>query len=152
MYRLADYKDIDEIIALRILQQKENYNDESEINDKILVENTKNYLMKNLNKTICFFVKEVDEKLVAMCGIQLIEYLPMHKSYEGSRADICAVYTRVEHRKQGIQTELLKRAIEFAKEKKIEILELKATNSIAVNMYNKLGFKELSHKMRLELS
>lgn len=151
MYRLASLEDIDEITDLRILQQKENYDNNPDINYELLSEKTKKYLARNLNKTIYFFVKEIERKLVAMCGIQLIEYLPMHNSYEGVRADFCAVYTRQEHRKQGIQTELLKNAMDFAKNNKIEILELKATSQAAVSIYSKIGFKELENKMRLVL-
>ena len=61
------------------------------------------------------------------------------------------VYTREEYRKQGIQTHLLKNAIQFSKDKNIGILELKTTNPDAVSVYEKVGFKEVKKRMRLEL-
>lgn len=151
MYRLAETKDIDEITELRILQQKENFKDEYKTEDEIFSQNTKNFLNDNLNKNIYFFINEMDNKIVAMCGIQLISYLPMYNETIGLRGYICSVYTREEYRKKGIQTHLLRDAIQFSKDKNIGILELKTTNLDAVSVYEKVGFREVKKRMRLEL-
>lgn len=151
MYRIAEMKDIDGITELRILQQKENYKNDYKVEDKIFSQNTKKFLNDNLNKNIYFFIKELDNKIAAMCGIQLINYLPMYNEGIGLRGYICSVYTREEYRKQGIQTHLLKNAIQFSKDKNIGIIELKTTNPDAVSVYEKVGFKEVKKRMRLEL-
>ena len=76
MYRLAEIEDIDQIAELRILQQKELFK--------------KNYKIDDENK------------LVSMCGIQLVKYMPLHKEELVERGYVCGVYTREEYRKMGI--------------------------------------------------
>jgi hypothetical protein len=71
MYRLAEIEDIDQIAELRILQQKELFKENYKMDDEKFYNNTKIFLLENLNKNIYFFVKELDNKLVSMCGIQL---------------------------------------------------------------------------------
>ena len=47
-------------------------------------------------------VKELDNKLVSMCGIQLVKYMPLHKEELVERGYVCGVYTREEYRIMGI--------------------------------------------------
>lgn len=102
MYRLAEIEDIDQIAELRILQQKELFKENYKIDDEKFYNNTKIFLLENLNKIIYFFVKELDNKLVSMCGIQLVKYMPLHKEELVERGYVCGVYTREEYRKMGI--------------------------------------------------
>ncbi len=102
MYRLAEIEDIDQIAELRILQQKELFKKNYKIDDEKFYNNTKIFLLENLNKNIYFLVKELDNKLVSMCGIQLVKYMPLHNEELVERGYVCGVYTREEYRKMGI--------------------------------------------------
>lgn len=102
MYRLAEIEDIDQIAELRILQPKELFKKNYKIDDEKFYNNTKIFLLENLNKNIYFLVKELDNKLVSMCGIQLVKYMPLHKEELVERGYVCGVYTREEYRKMGI--------------------------------------------------
>lgn len=102
MYRLAEIEDIDQIAELRILQQKELFKKNYKIDDEKFYNNTKIFLLENLNKNIYFLVKELDNKLVSMYGIQLVKYMPLHKEELVERGYVCGVYTREEYRKMGI--------------------------------------------------
>lgn len=150
MYRLAEIEDIDQIAELRILQQKELFKENYKIDDEKFYNNTKVFLLENLNKNIYFFVKELDSKLVSMCGIQLVKYMPLHNEELVERGYVCSVYTREEYRKKGIQTHLLREVIKFSKDKNIGILELKTSNPEAVKVYHKVGFKD-NNSMKLEM-
>lgn len=150
MYRLAGIEDIDQIAELRILQQKELFKENYKIDDEKFYNNTKVFLLENLNKNIYFFVKELDSKLVSMCGIQLVKYMPLHNEELVERGYVCSVYTREEYRKKGIQTHLLREVIKFSKDKNIGILELKTSNPEAVKVYHKVGFKD-NNSMKLEM-
>lgn len=57
MYRLAEIEDIDQIAKLRILQQKELFKKNYKIDDEKFYNNTKKFLLENLNKNIYFFGK-----------------------------------------------------------------------------------------------
>ena len=57
MYRLAEIEDIDQIAELRILQQKELFKENYKIDDEKFYNNTKIFLLENLNKNIYFFGK-----------------------------------------------------------------------------------------------
>lgn len=150
MYRLAEIEDIDQIAELRILQQKELFKENYKIDDEKFYNNTKIFLQENLNKNIYFFVKELDNKLVSMCGIQLVKYMPLHNEELVERGYVCSVYTREEYRKKGIQTHLLREVIKFSNDKNIGILELKTSNPEAVKVYHKVGFKD-NKSMKLEM-
>ena len=50
MYRLAEIEDIDQIAELRILQQKELFKKNYKIDDEKFYNNTKIFLLENLNK------------------------------------------------------------------------------------------------------
>lgn len=150
MYRLAEIEDIDQIAELRILQQKELFKENYKIDDEKFYNNTKIFLLENLNKNIYFFVKELDNKLVSMCGIQLVKYMPLHNEELVERGYVCSVYTREEYRKMGIQTHLLREVIKFSKDKNIGILELKTSNPDAVKVYHKVGFTD-NNSMKLEM-
>lgn len=103
-----------------------------------------------MNKDIYFFVKELDNKLVSMCGIQLVKYMPLHNEELVERGYVCSVYTREEYRKMGIQTHLLREVIKFSKDKNIGILELKTSNPEAIKVYHKVGFKD-NNSMKLSM-
>ena len=150
MYRLAEIEDIDQIAELRILQQKELFKENYKIDVEKFYNNTQVFLLENLNKNIYFFVKELDSKLVSMCGIQLVKYMPLHNEELVERGYVCSVYTREEYRKKGIQTHLLREVIKFSKDKNIGILELKTSNPEAVKVYHKVGFKD-NNSMKLEM-
>ncbi len=72
---MANKADIEELTNLRVLQQKDEWQEEYE--DKMnLKEITETYLNKHLNNDIYFFVVRENNKIVATCGLQIIEQLP----------------------------------------------------------------------------
>lgn len=66
--RLANNNDILCLSSLRIKQQKDDW--QEEYSDKFnLLERTKNYLEKHLNRDLYIFVEEMDNKIIATCGL-----------------------------------------------------------------------------------
>ena len=59
----------------------------------------------------------------------------------GKIGNILNVYTKIEYRKKGIAGNLLKLAINEAREMKLSYLELKSTEA-GFNLYKELGFEE----------
>lgn len=70
--RLANKKDIKVLSTLRILQQRNDWKDEHE--DKYDLFNVTKIF---LNKDLYIFVEEFDSDIIATCGLQIIDYLPL---------------------------------------------------------------------------
>ena len=75
MMRIASKSDIEKIASIRISQQKDDWKEQYE--DKYdLLKTTKAYLEKHLNKDFFAFIEEIDNRIIAICCLQIIEYLP----------------------------------------------------------------------------
>ena len=150
MIKIASHEDIDEISTLRLMQQKDDQGDLYPNKDEELYEVTKKYLEKHLNNDIYLFVEVINNKIVATCGLQVIEYMPQGIG-NGIKGYICDVFTLNEYRKKGIQTNLIKNVLEYAKENYITDLSLSSDNSDAIRIYQKFGFKQDELIMKLEI-
>jgi len=147
--RLAVNKDINSLIQLRIIQQQDDWKEEFE--DRYnLYDRTKEYFYDHLNKNLFMFIYEIDGEIVSTCGLQIIEYLPQCND-NGMQGYICNVYTKKEYRCKGIQTTLLKEAIQFAKCKKLCELNLSTDSKEAISIYRKLGFEFDDLTMKLKI-
>ena len=150
MFRLAKYKDIEEISRLRIMQQKDDWKELYPNNDEELYTLTKKYLEEHLNKNVFFFIEIEDNKIVATCGLQVIRYMPQCVE-SGIEGYICDVFTLKEYRKRGIQTNLIKECIKFAKENNIIELKLSSDNPEAIRIYQAQGFEHDKLIMKKQL-
>lgn len=137
--RIAKKEDIDKITKIRIKQQKDDWDDE--YYDKYnLMETTKIYLEKHLNKDFYAFIEEKNDDIIALCCLKIIEYLPQCND-NGLEGYICSVYTKDEFRNRGFQTNLLKEVIKFATKNNLCELTLLSDNEKAISIYKKLGFE-----------
>lgn len=137
--RIANKMDIDKIVQIRIKQQKAIWKDEYD--DKYnLVNTTKKYLEKHLNNDFYAFIEEKGNDIIAICCLQVVEYIPQCND-NGKHGYICNVYTSDDFRNKGIQTNLLKKVINFAKENNLCELNLATDSEKAISIYKKLGFE-----------
>lgn len=90
-----------------------------------------------------YFVAELDGELVGGCGIYPTEGLP-----EGC-AELVKFYLTAQARGKGIGNRLMQQSISCAKEMGYKQLYLESFPELAkaVSMYEKAGFKPLSHPM-----
>ncbi len=147
MIKIATNEDIEEICDLRILQKKDDWKEEY-VDKFDLYNSTKKFMINHINKDLYIFLKIINEKIVATCGLQVIDYLPQCND-NGKYGYICDVYTINEKRRQGIQEELLNEVIKFAKEKNLVELSLSTDNKNAIMLYKKVGFYFDSSIMKL---
>lgn len=145
----AEEIDIKRLKEMRVLQQKDDWNDEF-VDKNDLVKRTEEYLMNHLNKDLYILVERFNHEIIATCGIQLIEYMPQCND-NGILGYICNVYTNKEYRNKGIQTKLLKQVIDYAKMKKVCEIQLSTDNQVAIGIYKKLGFVQDEMMMKLVL-
>ena len=137
--RKANKNDIDKIVQIRIKQQKDIWKDEY-VDMYNLLSTTKTYLEKHLNNDFYAFIEEKDSNIIAICCLQIIEYIPQC-NYNGKHGYTCNVYTSDEFRNKGIQTNLLRKVIKFAKENNLCELNLSTDSEKAISIYKKLGFE-----------
>lgn len=140
MNRIAKYEDIEEIARLRIMQQKDDWEELYPNKDEEFYQITKCYLEEHLNKDVFFFIEVIDNKIIATCGLQVIKYMPQCVE-SGIEGYICDVFTLNEYRRKGIQTNLIKECIKFAKENNIIELKLSSDNPEAIKIYEGQGFE-----------
>ena len=131
--RKANKNDIDKIVQIRIKQQKDDWKDEY-VDKYNLLKITKTYLEKYLNKNFYAFIEEKDDDIIAICCLQIVEYMPQCND-NGKYGYICNVYTSDEFRNKGIQTNLLEKVINFAKENDLCELSLSTDSEEAISIY-----------------
>lgn len=148
--KLADKNDIDKLALIRVKEQKEDW--ENEFEDRYdLLSTTKSYLEKHLNKDFFAFVEEINNKIVATCCLQIIDYLPQCND-NGKQGFICNVYTDEKYRRKGLQKELLNQVIKYSKDNNLCELDLSTSSDNAISLYKKFGFEFDSWAMKKELN
>lgn len=147
--RIANNNDIDKIANIRIKQQKDDWKEEYE-NKYGLFESTKLYLQNHLNKDFLAFIEEIEDNIIAICCLQIIEYLPQCND-NGRQGYICNVYTEEKYRNKGIQTGLLKEVIKYSIDNDLCELDLSTDSDIAISIYKKCGFEFDNWAMKTEL-
>ncbi len=147
--RIASKSDIEKIASIRISQQKDDWKEQYE--DKYdLLKTTKAYLEKHLNKDFFAFIEEIDNRIIAICCLQIIEYLPQCND-NGKQGYICNVYTDERYRNQGIQTKLLEEVIKYSINNNLCELDLSTDSDIAISLNKKCGFKFDNWAMKKEI-
>ena len=137
---LADKEDIEELSKLRILQQKDDWQEEYPNKDEELYVNTKKYLEEHLNNDIFVFIERQDDKIVATCGIQIIQYMPQCVE-SGLEGYICDIFTLKEYRRKGIQTRLIDECLNFAKDRGLIKIRISTDSEDGISLYKKFGFE-----------
>lgn len=150
MNRMANYEDIEELSKLRVMQQKEDWQEKYPNKNEEFYEITKEYLEEHLNKDIFFFIEIIDKKIVATCGLQIIQYMPQCVK-SGLEGYICDVFTLKEYRRKGIQTNLIKKCIDYAIDNNVREFKLLTDNPDAIKIYERQGFKFYKWIMKKEL-
>ena len=90
-----------------------------------------------------YYVATQDEKILGGCGIFPTKGLPEH------HAELVKLYLSEEARGKGLGALLMEKSLSWAKENGYTHIYLETFSELssAVGLYNKLGFKELTHPM-----
>lgn len=134
-------EDIDIIVPLRVELQVFDYGKRNIVVDKEkLAQATREYLLRNLTKDLFMFGGFVNNKLVSICGYNIIEFFPTHENNTGKEANICSVITMEEYRGKGYMTKLFKECLDHINQNGFKSCRLVASNPIALKIYDKFGF------------
>jgi ribosomal protein S18 acetylase RimI-like enzyme len=148
-FRLATIEDLPEIISMLADDvygaQRESVTEK--ISDKYLSAFKK--IQEDPNQELT--VVEINGNKVATFQLTFIQYL----NFEGAlRAQIEAVRTHSDYRGQGIGTKVLNYAINRAREKDCQLIQLTSDKrrTEAIKFYEKLGFKASHEGFKLKLN
>lgn len=139
-YKKANEENIDDIIDLRIIYLIEYNTFLEERVIALLRKNMKEYLIKYLNRECFVYVAYDGEKIVSSVIVNIFEKVPSPRFINCRYGEMYGVYTRVEYRKRGIATELVKMMIHEMSDKDISFVQLGASED-GKNIYLKNGFQ-----------
>lgn len=142
--RLADGRDIDNLIKVRLdYFAEENWMLSDEMR-QMLISQLRQYYTKHLNKDFFAGFIEDENKVIVSTAFLLIIEKPANLSWPTGKTGLFLnVLTYPEYRKKGYATSIMKILIEEAKKQGVSYLELSASES-GKPLYKKLGF--LEHK------
>jgi len=150
IYKKADVNDIENLVDLKIKQNIYTCNRDGLTlkNEEIARENIKKVLLRELNKTIYFFIAidKSNNRTVASNGVVIHQMVPSALFLNGKKAYVTSVYTDEDYRCKGIQNVLMKMILDFLEEIECKKIELDAINPHAIKLYEKFGFKKDEEK------
>ena len=90
--------------------------------------------IKSSDNSTVFFLAKVDDKTVGYGGM----YTVLDEGY------VTNIGVLPEYRKNGIGTKIVNKLIDFSIEKSLSFisLEVRVSNTVAINLYKKMGFEE----------
>lgn len=141
-FELASIKDLDELVDLRLAYIVDDFGKEVEDDIDTYRANIVEHFKKNLGNNLIGFIAKIDNKIIATAYLLIIEKIPNPYVKNGLCGEVLSVYTKPEYRNKGIAHNLLLNLIDYAKDKKLSKIDLKAT-SLGYNLYKKVGFIEL---------
>ena len=147
--RKATKKDFDELIDLKLKLKKEERAYNKDLGPiKSIARHYRQYLKEDLTKKDRIMLAAVnDNKIIAIITIRIYRSLRIF-GYR-KRGHLSNLYVTKKARKRGIGQRLVNEAIRWCKSRKIKevTLEIFEKNVSALNLYNKLGFRNYSVKM-----
>ena len=119
-------------------------------NDNIenLKNSTKEYYLKNIDKSLITYGIFEENKIVSIGSLCLFERIPYMENISGREGYILNIYTLLEYRKKGYGKQITEKLIEHSKEIGIKKLWLNASEE-GKKIYLKLGFKEKNNEMEI---
>lgn len=133
--------DIPELVKLRIRYLLEDKGEiEQSVQEKI-AENLPDYFQRHLNEDLIVYVCRDWGVIVSCCFLCITEKPSNPDFINGRTGTVMNVYTEPEYRDQGIARRLMKMLLDEAADRKLDFVELKATDA-GYKLYKSLGFAD----------
>jgi len=147
-YRITTKADIELLMKVRfeMLREVNNLSEEYEF-DANLISDSRRYFESGNQTTILAFD---GEEIVGCASMSYIWIMPTFSHSTGKRAHLMNVYTRQDHRRQGISKKMVEMLIEESREKGVTEISLDATD-MGRPLYESLGFHPSDSAMVMEL-
>ena len=144
----AGFADVDALTALRLEYLIEDNGSLEHSDVEMIRNNLPGYIREHLKKDLFAYVIREDNTIVS-CAFLLIVMKPMSPAFiNGKTATVLNVYTLPAYRRRGYARMLMNAMIADAKELKIDVIELKATED-GYDLYRSVGFEDDRSKYHL---
>ena len=147
IFDTANKDDIPELVRLRIAYIEDDFGSVSESERRAMEEQLPGYFEKKLGRELNVFVARAEGRLVAVAYLLIIEKPANPNMPNGLVGEVYSVFTEKEYRGKGICTRIMKDLVEFAREKHLSFVDLKATDK-GYPVYKKVGFADKTSKYR----
>jgi GNAT superfamily N-acetyltransferase len=137
----AVIEEIGQLVNLRMAYLYDNFDEISETQKMSIEKELPEYFLRHLGKDMMAFVARDNGKIIATAMIVIVEKPANPRFITGRIGEVLSVYTYPEYRRQGIGKQLMTMLLSYAKEQKLDIVELKATQ-LGYPLYKQMGFVE----------
>lgn len=145
LYELADPKDIDILIRLRLAYISEDLGHISAHEEKCLKDQLRDYFVRKLGTELIAFVARDGDRIVATAYLHIIEMPANTNVINGMCGEVLNVYTIPEYRGRGISTRLIEDLIEYGRKVNLCRIDLSSTKD-GYNIYKRVGFEDKKGK------
>ena len=145
IYDMADQKDIEELIRLRLAYINDDFGNIEETKKEQIKNQLSQYYAKHLGKELIVFTARTSKKIIATAYL-LIEEKPANPSFiNGLCGEVLSVITLDEFRGKGICSTLIENLTAYCKDHNIKCVTLLATKD-GSSIYKKHGFVSAAGK------
>ena len=144
-FEIADKKDIDELIRLRIAYMIADFGSVSDYERECMERQLPDYFNRKLGTELIAFVARDGEHICADVLLHIIESPSSSLLPNGYYGKVLGVYTEPEYRGQGICTKLMENLVEYGRKKELGRIDLGATED-GYPVYKRVGFKDKASK------
>lgn len=146
-YRRMEAEDVEQFIALRISQLRE----EGATEDLNLVPALEDYYHRHMaDGTFVSWLAVKDQRIVGTSGMSFVEKPPYFGCPTGRIGLLSSMYTDPEYRRMGIAKELLRRVVEEARAYGCGAVQITASD-MGVLLYTDFGFVKNGNFMQYKL-
>ena len=137
----ANMGDLEQLIELRLAYLSDDFGELSDEQVMQLREELPGYLQQHLGWDLLAFAAREEERIVSCAWLLLVEKPPSPRFPNGHTGVLFNVYTDPSHRRQGFARRTMGALIEEAYRRKLDVLELHATED-GYPLYRALGFSD----------
>ena len=116
VFDIADKKDIDELIRMRIAYMIDDFGSVSDIEKESMEKQLPDYFERKLNTELVAFVARDGERIVSVAYLHIIEMPANSILLNGLYGEVLSVYTMPEYRGKGLCSTLMKNLVEYGRE------------------------------------
>lgn len=149
--RKANIDDLEVLLKTRLEFVQSLRNNEVSLPEEFQ-KNTYDYMKKHIeDDTMVIWMALDNIEIVSAAMVCYYQLLPTISNESGNTGYILNVFTDPKYRRQGLATELMNKLKQDAKERNVNRLLLNATD-MGKLVYEKIGYKEVTRQMVLEIS
>ena len=136
----ATLADVPELIELRLKYLVDDFGELAEGQRQEIPRELEPYLRFHMGRDLMVFV--VREENIACCAwLLLVDKPPSPRFPRGRTGVLFNVYTRPEHRRKGLASAVMRKLLDDARVRELDVVELHATDD-GYPLYRSLGFED----------